>query len=264
MHKKPLFLIHPDYHPEKSAHAQLLLSVTENNFMYAITDDRTGEVWALYADLHCENVKEALQHQFETDEYLQASFQSMKASIFTEVEMLIPAALYQPNFAEDLPGLSQYAASLIANQPVADLVPVFSAATLDEINGKHPIDAYHPVLPMLKSAAQDGLYLNFSTHSVHFLYVHSGKVIYQNNYAIATAEEFNYYLLLIVQLLHIDPLHTEVVIAGIINSEDPMHGCLEKYFNKISFLSGSTMEDGILSNFPSHYFSALLALRLCA
>lgn len=266
MQHTPLLLVHPSYHQGKSIEANLLLSVTENNFMYAITDGDTGEIWVLYANLHCENVKAELQQQFETDAYLKTIFKTVKASVFTDVEMLVPTALYQPNFVEDLPELANYAASLVANQPIADLVPVFSAGTLQDLSEQHAqaIDAFHPVVPMVHSANSDGLYINFSTHSAHFLYLDGGNVVFQNNYAIATADEFNYYLLLVVQLLKINSTATSLFISGIINTGDPMHVVIGKYFSKINFSSASGTTDGILSNFPAHYFNALLALQLCA
>jgi hypothetical protein len=80
-----------------------------------------------------------------------------------------------------------------------------------------------------------------------------------------TPEDVSYYLLLISNQFNVKPSQINLNISGLIDTQSPLYGELTKYFEEVNYegipLSYGT--NGILEEYPTHYFSPLLKMSLC-
>ncbi|MNY39252.1 hypothetical protein D3C86_1739280 [compost metagenome] len=121
------------------------------------------------------------------------------------------------------------------------------------------------VLALAAQNNSSALVLDFTAASFNAVYTQDEKLIFQHYYQTENAEEFNYYLLLIISQLKINTGNTHVYLSGIINEGDDCHQCIQKYFSSISFNLPpmGEIDQKILDDMPAHYYSSLLALDLC-
>jgi hypothetical protein len=111
--------------------------------------------------------------------------------------------------------------------------------------------------------AAESLLIDFTAVSFNVLYVKDKKIVFQNHYQSENGEEFNYFLLLMIEQLRLTDT-IPVYLQGIINEDDEHYNCLLKYFNQLYFfLPAGKQNSELLADMPKHYFSGLLALDLC-
>lgn len=216
---------------------------------------------AMYADFHVKNIREALNLVTQNDPLLLNAFKNVKITTPPDAEMLIPVEWYNAEFVNSMEEFRNLGSDLHSNEPVLGFVPAFKSSLPEPFL---PAKQYHPMVPLIQLATQDGLYFDFSTQSVQILFVQNGNVQFQNNFEIETPDEFNYYLLWVGKQLNILSSDISVYLSGIVHAEDERYAVLKKYFSDIKFLSPDYEMEGLISNFPAHYFSTLLALQKCA
>ena len=80
-----------------------------------------------------------------------------------------------------------------------------------------------------------------------------------------TPEDASYYLLLVCRQFNIDPAHITLHISGLIDTQSALYSELIKYFEKVHYegIPSNYETDGILEEYPTHYFSPLLKMSLC-
>lgn len=272
--KNSILLVDPEFDLTMAADCDLLLKVTPDSFSYAIIDQSCRQLKAVYDEQECENVPATLAAKLKNDVYLTLSFNQIKATVYTENTVNIPDELYDPA------QLNQYT-RYFTDEQSANLYtrPINSFGFTSVFSLQHFIDdtlasslkecrLYAQNAPMLALASQKDktvLLLDFTASSFNVLYAVGDKLIFQNYYQVDNAEEFNYYLLLIINQININTSLTEVQLSGIIHAGDDSYQCIEKYFNTISFNLPPIKEINhkILDDMPAHYYSSLLALDLC-
>jgi hypothetical protein len=80
-----------------------------------------------------------------------------------------------------------------------------------------------------------------------------------------TPEDVSYYLLLICRQFNIPPTNITLNISGLIDTQSPLYVELTKYFEEVHYegVPSSYVTDGILEEYPAHYFSPMLKMSLC-
>jgi hypothetical protein len=80
-----------------------------------------------------------------------------------------------------------------------------------------------------------------------------------------TPEDAAYYLLLVCGQFDIKPDQIVLNISGLIDTQSALYAELVKYFADVRYddVPTSYRTDGILQEYPSHYFSPLLKISLC-
>ena len=68
-----------------------------------------------------------------------------------------------------------------------------------------------------------------------------------------------------VYQFNIDPAHITLHISGLIDTQSALYSELIKYFEKVHYegIPSNYETDGILEEYPTHYFSPLLKMSLC-
>lgn len=84
-------------------------------------------------------------------------------------------------------------------------------------------------------------------------------------FAYQTPEDAAYYLLLICKQLRISQHEMTLFISGLIDSQSALYTELLKYFDVVHYesLPATYGTNGLLDEYPSHYFSPLLKMSLC-
>lgn len=93
----------------------------------------------------------------------------------------------------------------------------------------------------------------------------SGSLQLMQTFHYQTPEDAAYYLLLICRQFHFAQADTVVGVGGLIDSQSALHTGLLKYFPEVrhDVLPKGISVDGLLDEFPPHYFSPLLSMSLC-
>lgn len=272
--KNSILLVDPEFDLNTAADCDLLLKITPDSFSYAIIDKRCRQLKAVYDEQECKNVAETLATRLKNDVYLGLTFNEIKAAVYTENTINIPDEWYS---AADL---DQYARFFTHHQsdnlytrPFSDFgfTTIFNLQQFIEdilaasLKNCRLYTQNAPALALAAQQHQTILQLDFTASSFNALYGTGEKLIFQNDYQNDNADEFNYYLLLIISQLSINTTDTEVYLSGIIHADDERYRRIEKYFSKVTFNlpPAKEIDQKILDDMPPHYYSSLLALDLC-
>ena len=272
--KNSLLLVDPDFDPAYPADRTLLLKLGSESFSYAIVDSDTKQLRAVFDHQECQDTAAAFSSRLKTDGYLSIPFKEVKASIFTENTISIPDELY------DRETINQYAKffplaqgnNLYTHSPegfsfksIFTLNEDIEEAINSSLANCKVFDHQAPLLVLARDSSQSALIFDFTSGSFNAAYLNEDKLIFQKYFEIENTEEFNYYLLYIINQLKISTENTDVLIMGIIHKYDSNYKCIEKYFQSINFFEAPAIENDnkILDDMPAHYYSSLLALNLC-
>lgn len=272
--KNSILLVDPEFDPNTASDCNLLLKITGDSFSYAIIDKNTRQLKAVFDQQECEDISTDLAAILKNDSYLKLPFKEIKVSVYTPNTIAVPNEFfctqdlnaYSNFFSEDQSDtLYTRAFARFGFTSVFNLEK-FTEQTLNTfLASAARYEQNAPVLALASTVQETSLLLDFTAGSFNALLLEEGKMRFQNTYQMENSEEFNYYLVLLIQELKLDPATTPVLISGIIHQNDDFHTCLHKYFNHIHFNlpPADDIDHAILDDMPAHYYSSLLALDLC-
>jgi hypothetical protein len=272
--KNSILLVDPEFDPSTAPDCDLLLKITADSFSYAIIDKKSRQLKAVFDHQECDDVSSALLFALKNDSYLQAAYREVKVSAYTPNIIAVPDEVFNTEnlnsyanfFSEDQSDTlytrpcPQFGFTSIFNleKPTEELLNTYMGNAI-----RYEQNA--PVLVLGSDVENNALVLDFTVGSFNALLIKDHKLIFQNSFQIENAEEFNYYVLLLIQELGLNAAETPVKASGIIHEEDGFYSCLQKYFTDIKFNlpPASDTDQAILEDMPAHYYSSLLALDLC-
>ncbi|HTM98157.1 MAG TPA: DUF3822 family protein [Pedobacter sp.] len=269
-----ILLIDPKFDPSSSVNCSLLLKIGIDSFSYAILNKELDRVMAVFDEQEITTVAKSLSDRIKSDAYLGLSFNEIKIAVYSENHISVPNEFYDHQELNlNTKFFPENSSEHIYTTSHANFgfTSVFSFSKItDEIINQSFANSkkYQQHAPLLKLAENNGntsLFIDFTVRSMHVLYVAEKNVIFQQCYEIEHTEEFNYYLLLITNQLAINYANTAIYISGIITQEDANYSCIKKYFNTIHFLNfaDDKLDQEVLDDMPSHYYTTLLALDQC-
>ncbi|MBO9672271.1 MAG: DUF3822 family protein [Sphingobacteriaceae bacterium] len=267
MSNNSLLLVDPNFNPDASVNCHLLLKITNDSFSYAVISKDTEEINVIFDKQGCSDVEKDLKLAFETDRYLSLNYAAVKAAIHTSNFIFIPDEWFDD---ENLSVYAQYLGSdakiYTKHNKSLGFNTIFCLN--DDIKASLPQETdlftqSEPLVALFDHLANESLLIDFTAVSFNVLYTKDQKIVFQNHYESETAEEFNYFLLLMIEQLGLND-SIPVYIQGIINEDDEHYNCLLKYFNQLYFFfPAGKQHSELLADMPKHYFSGLLALDLC-
>jgi hypothetical protein len=267
MSNNSLLLVDPNFKADASANCHLLLKITNDSFSYAVVSKDAEEINVIFDKQGCGDVQKELKSAFETDSYLSLNYAAVKAAIHTSNFIFIPDEWFdEENLAVYSKYLGTDAKMYAKHNHALGFNTVFCLdenvkAHLPENTNVFPQS--EPLMVLFNHLADESLLIDFTAVSFNVLYTKDKKVVFQNHYESENAEEFNYFLLLMIEQLGLTDA-IPVYIQGIINEDDEHYNCLLKYFNQLYFfLPAGKQNSELLDDMPKHYFSGLLALDLC-
>lgn len=267
MSNNSLLLVDPGFTADASVNCQLLLKITNDSFSYAVVDQQSEQIKVIFDKQGCTDLNQYLQFAFESDRYLLQSYGAVKAAIHTSNFIFIPDEWFNE---DDLSIYSKFLGSdgkvYSKNHNHLGFNTIFSLN--DKVKEKLPENTVFypqssPLIALCDHLSGDALLIDFTASSFNVLFIKDRKINFQNHYESENAEEFNYFLLLIMEQLALTEA-VPVYLQGIINEDDEYYNTLLKYFNNLYFFLPTEKQNSeLLADMPKHYFSGLLALSLC-
>lgn len=267
-----ILLLDPSFDPATASACNLLIKVGQDSFSYAIINKETQQVNAVFDEQECEDGLQKLSERLKTDPYLTLPYQKVKVAVHTPNVIAVPNDLYhEATLANHTPYfIGSHTGSLYQqSHSHFGFTTVFALSkaaedTLNSFNLSQLFTLDAGLLALAANIGENGLLIDFTANSFQVLYLKNQQVVFQQNYEIENLDEFNYYLLLMINQLGIAPKETPLFLSGIVHEGDERYNCLSKYFVQLQFINGQTaLNQGILDDLPSHYYSNLLALDQC-
>lgn len=272
MNNNSILLIDPKFDPASASACNLLVKIGLDSFSYAIVNKENKQVNAVFDEQECENGAQKFAERLKTDTYLKLPYQDVKLAIHTSNTIAIPNDLFNE---EDLESHSQFFTEAHSGNLYSQVQNHFGFTTIFTLpkatdnslsaftNGKK-FEQNAGLLSLAEKLEETTLVLDFTVGSFNVLFVKNQQVIFQQCYEIENIEEFNYYILLIVNQLNINLQETTLNLSGIIHEGDEKYNCLLKYFSKADFIAiSNNLNQEVLDDMPPHYYSSLLALNQC-
>jgi hypothetical protein len=93
----------------------------------------------------------------------------------------------------------------------------------------------------------------------------NGALQLMQTFSYQTPEDVSYYLLLICKQFNINAKQIILNISGLIDTQSPLYSELTKYFEEVHYegIPSTYGTNGILEEYPAHYFSPILKMSLC-
>ena len=274
--KNSILLEDPAFDPVAALNCNLLLKITTDSFSYAIVNTLKNKVEVVYDCQDFQPTAHNLSSTILSDPYLSLLFNRVKIGSYTANTIAVPEAIYAENTAyaylQYFTDLDHYSDNLYtASYYGQDFRNLFllpravESAIKSHWREAHSFEQTASLLAVNEQTRATQFYLDFTAGSFQAILLQHGKMIFQNVFQVENAEEFHYYLLLLMKQLNIAGSDTEVLVSGIMNEGDDQHQILLKYFPQVKLCTPteSTLHNSILEDMPPHYYTSLIALNLC-
>lgn len=272
--KNSILLVDPEFDPNTAPDCNLLLKITGDSFSYAVIDKNTMRLKAVFDQQECDDTATELASALKRDSYLKLPFREIKVSVYTPNTIAVPNEFFN---TQDLNYYSNFfieeLSDTLYTRPFArfGFTSIFNLEEfIEKTLNEHMADAaryehHAPVLALGSTVENTSLLLDFTAGSFNVLLLDQGRMIFQNTFQVENEEEFNYYILLLIQELKLNTATLHLLLSGIIHEDDQYHRCLQKCFTHCNFNlpPASDIDHAILDDMPAHYYSSLLALDLC-
>ncbi|HYK76349.1 MAG TPA: DUF3822 family protein [Daejeonella sp.] len=273
----PIHFTDENYRRQQPGNDDLLIHISAHSISYAIVNE--NQIKVLFEADFSEHEKTPLAKRFEqfwqSQPQLQTEFKSTKVSVVTGKFTFIPTQLYteseldgyakfvQPNRATDV---------LVNNISPAELKNIVVIDTLlqQELQKRFKnLSIFSQVEPFIEGIYQTNnkssnhLFLNFYTGGFEAAFLQNGHLRFYNTFQVENADEFNYFLLNLIQQFGPDTKETKITLTGMIGQNDEIYKRIQKYFADISFGKSNQPINNLPTNISAHTYFSLLSLHLC-
>ncbi len=280
---KLLYLSDDEIQSQLAAKYDLLVHIGPETLQYAIIDSVEHETKVLaefevpQTVTNAELIK-AIEDLPESSKQFRYTFNKVKISFTTTSYTFIPTPLYLESDQQDYgkylnSGTSgELLVNTISSADIKNVVSIHSdfKAALQRIFQKPRI--YSQAVPFLEGIQrslrrEDESVLFIDTQPKHFQIAlfKELELEFYNIFEYDNTDEFNYYLLNVIQSLEIQLESTKIMLSGKITEHDEVYSRIGKYFDNIRFIDTthlvkySAKFEGVLP----HTYSILFSLDLC-
>lgn len=276
--QKKIQLGHDLFEYEKSSISDLLVSISENNISYAIIN-KEEELLQVLVDVEISlTTEEAIHDLIENDTLLKLPYRKIKVCINTQDFTFIPQALYSdlslPLYSRFTDAVDHHDVLINTIRP-ARIKNVFSVpATLK--NKLTDVFAVPQVFNqatvfiegirrIFRESDDDALFLNLQYAKLQLAIINRKGLKYYNMFDCNTADDLNYFLLLIIQKVELNLTSTSITISGEISVDSNYYDRIKKYFNEIIFSDSKRIinQSAVFNKLSSHAYFALLSINVC-
>ncbi len=256
---------------------ELLIYVSEQLVSYAVTDTENKHLCALYSVFNTEGHHENFNELQQVYPYLQLDFKAVKLAVKTRNFTFIPSEYYtEDNLSLYLSFVhSTLPSEITVNPTLNGQITAIASLNKTLIEGLAlpytELKYYSQAEPLIEAAKavsgeQDTLLLRFN-NPVGFeaLLLHEGRFKYYNSFDTNTTDDFNYFLLLLIQQLDLKAAGTRVMLSGDIERYDANYQRIKQYFGIVSFAGMKSLYTipEPFAGVPGHKHLTLLSLGLC-
>ncbi|WP_026899208.1 DUF3822 family protein [Daejeonella oryzae] len=267
---------------QHSDKCDLLLHLGSNSIAYSIIDQNNQLVilrnHPRKNDEHISAINN-LDNIRESSDYLQLNFRKIKISLETPEFTFIPQELYSEDLLNDYLQFIKPASGSEAKASAIEKAGLINLTAIDSELTKELKQRFHNPLivssidPYIESTSQIAkesnssiLFLNFQKSAFEAAHYKEGNFIFYNRFEFTTEDEFNYFLLNIIEQLNLDVQHTNIQLTGDIDFNNQLTERISKYFHEISLgeVPHILKESwSLATNEGLHTYFSLLSLSLC-
>lgn len=265
------------FNPSLSRETQLLIKIAPRRISYAIINEKESRLQVLYDSPISVDAESTLMDLFAEHDYLRWGFGVVKISVQTDNFTLIPIQYYTRD------DISSYEKLIQSSTQTKTFVSTINAESIKSVSAL-PLETITPFTssfpdvrlfcqaePLVEGALKidslkrNKLVLQFNEESFEIYLSSDQKLIFYNIFSMCNADDFNYFLLNVMQQFAIDPLDTSVYVSGMIASGDANYRRVQKYFKVVDFADSSQFAafSGAFEQLPKHQHFSLLSLLLC-
>lgn len=262
--------------------SRLLIEVSEQTFNYILFTRSPEQLfilrqYPLYTSGD-KNTRDILEEIMSGDTVLQ-QYGATAIIIYNFPDAnLVPAEFYNADLKLPVAKLlhGETAADLIFDEPIQDwnIQNIYAVSKdlhnlcKDKFKGGQYWHLYTMILRWSKqNEISEGNYSRVIFYNDKFVaaYFQNGALQLMQTFSYQTPEDAAYYLLLICKQFGISASQMTLHISGLIDEKSALYSELVKYFEAVHYegVPSSYGTNGILEQFPSHYFSPLLKMSLC-
>lgn len=263
---------------------ELFLFIDDEEFSYAVAEKqekkfRALESWNI-------NSPEQFPEQLLTELYESSAI--LHAGKYRRViccsgfrnATLIPAPLYDPYAAEEQ--LRFASAVGKSDEIITDSLRQLEASNVFSMpaNVHHEIatwfqnaEFHHTstsiieyLLAVNRNSGEEMITVNFHFNYLEIIVTHSKKLLFYNTFNFTSPEESLYYILFVIEQLHLNPGNSDVRFAGEINETDEIFVLAKKYIRNLGWIhrpenySYSYSLEALPSQFHFNLFSQLVCV----
>ncbi len=257
-----------NFSESQTKNCELLIRIGEGEFSFAVVDKDQSRIKAIA------EVSGSLEGGFSNEPLLAAGYSATKVAFETFDFTFIPEELFKE---ADVASYARFINDAGEKQIV---VTDQKSTRIRQVAGieKGAFQAVHRVFTnpliftqadalieaafQINSAGDTKLFLNFNSTKFEALIAEAGSLKFYNSFKIETADDFNYFLLLLLQEQKLYLTNPVCFISGDIETGDEYYNRLTKYFNQVEF-SKPELNLPVSENIiPSRFFS-LIGLSQC-
>lgn len=280
---KLLYLSDDEVQSQLAAKYDLLVHFGPKNLQYAIIDagQKETKVLAEY-EIPALATTSELIHSFEnlpeSNRQFRFAFNKVKISFTTSNYTFIPADLFeesdQQQYGEyiNLTDARDVLVDTISSAQIKNVTAIDSdfKTALAGIFNNHSI--YNQASPFLEGAqkalqrdSESIIFIDFQPEYFQISYYKDFKLEFYNTFEYQNADEFNYYLLNVIQSLEIVLGDTQIVLSGKISKQDEVYQRIGKYFETVRLSDAADLNkySSKFGEVQAHTFSTLFSLDLC-
>ncbi len=265
-----------DFSALQAEDCELLFRISTGRLSYAIIDKQKSNLKALFDTVLLHPLADTIRELFIAHPYLDYHFQQVKIAAETFNFIFIPSELFSK---ENLPVYQNFVTSTLPVTFAANEIHETGLTTVASV-GETQISALSGKYPGAKIFSQadalikgghkyysegSTLILQFNTGTFEALLLSGSEIIFYNIFSAPTADDFNYFLLLIIRQLGLEESDTSVILSGETEKYNGNFRRASKYFSNIQFADSTRLFSypEALSPVPVHQFFSLLSLSLC-
>lgn len=280
MMNNPILFTDDQFNPQNAGACHLLIHLETSSYSYAIIDKKNGRLNVVAKNYFPANTSafsalNRLEILIAENEFVNLEFEKVKISLQTQAFTFVPQELYSQ---DDLPQYSKFLGaqpdSILIDTDIHpfDIKNIYAVdAEVENILRKSFTDVLivsqaNPLIAGMNNLKKNGntgeLFLNFSHDSFEAAVIKGDTLQFYNIFEITNSDEFNYFLLNLIDELSINR-EQAVIISGDIDSQSEHYTRLQKYFDRIYFSEPMINNAEAFDGFKSHAFFSLLSLDLC-
>ncbi|WP_411273737.1 DUF3822 family protein [Daejeonella sp.] len=280
---KLLYLSDDEIQSQLAAKYDLLVHIGLDTLQYAIIDSIKQETKVL-AEFEIPTLAttteliKAVEELPESNRQFRYTFNKVKVSFTTLNYTFIPAPLYLESDHQDygkylnLDNNGELLVNTISSAEIKNVLAIPSEfkTALQKIFQKPSI--YSQATAFLEGI-QSGLrredelvfFLDIQPKHFQIALFKDLRLEFYNTFEYANTDEFNFYLLNVIQSLEIHLDDTRVMLSGKITEQDEIYQRIEKYFENIHFIDSELLVkySGKFEKVFPHTYSTLFSLDLC-
>ena len=280
---KLLYLKDDDFQSQQAAKCDLLVHIGLETFQYAVIDKGRNQLKALAefeipAIQSLSELLSAIENLPESSHEFKFSFNRIKISFDTFHYTFIPQELYQEDNEKEYakfirPALeSDVLVNTIRSTNIINVIAIDSVLieALNRIFHKPRIfnQASSFIEGIKKTHDKDqasSLFIDVNSKHIQIGWLMNSALLFYNIFDCINPDEFNYYLLNVLEQLAINADQTQVVLSGKIIADDEFYKRVQKYFKQID-----VAYTRLLVRYPERFenvstqtYFSLISLDLC-